>query len=55
MKTVTIRTTWEASATVEVSDDWEIPDRLDDFGDDAHGCPIVDQLDTAGAELVDWQ
>lgn len=54
MKNVTIHTVWHASTTVEVPDDWEMPGNLSDFGADVDGNPIVDMLDTAGAELVDW-
>lgn len=54
MKVLTIHTVWHASTTVEVPDDYELPDVLDDMGDDIHGDPIVDQLTTDGASLADW-
>lgn len=55
MRTITIDATFRHSFTVEVDDDYEAPDeaRLE-LGDDIHGVPIIEQIDTSGAELVDW-
>lgn len=54
-RTITVETTWRARHTIEVADDYEAPDagRLD-FGEDADGFDIANQLTTDGAELVDW-
>lgn len=49
MKLITINCTWETRQLVEVPDDFEVPERLDEFPEE-----ILDQLDTSGAQLVDW-
>lgn len=28
---------------------------LDNLGDDVHGGDVLEQVDTSGAELIDWQ
>lgn len=47
MKTITIRCTWRTTQQVEVPDDYELGNTLDD--------EWADQVDTGGAELVDWE
>lgn len=46
MRTITIETTWRSVQTVEVPDDYEFTGGLDE--------EWADQVDAAGASLVDW-
>lgn len=57
MREIKIETTWRATAIIEVPDDYEAPNEAGlDFGEDAHGAPIAEQLVCdAAAELVDWR
>lgn len=49
MKSLTINCRWESNHTVEVPDDFELPESLHDWPQD-----ILDQVDTLGAMLTDW-
>jgi hypothetical protein len=57
MREIKIETTWRATATIEVADDYEAPNESGlDFGTDADGGDIAEQLVCdASAELVDWR
>jgi hypothetical protein len=48
-RTVTVRTKWEAVTTVEVPADWE------DDGTSATWDVWIEEVDTVGASLVDWE
>lgn len=48
-KVITVHMTWRNSVEIEVPADFEMPSTLDGFPEDA-----LEQMDTAGAELVDW-
>jgi hypothetical protein len=50
MKEITINMTWRNSVTVEVEDDFEVPGNLSTFPEE-----VLEQMDTQGAELVDWE
>lgn len=55
MRTITIETTWRARHTFQVPDDYAAPNESGlEFGQDIDGSDIAEQLDTNGAELVDW-
>ena len=49
VKRVTINMTWKNSVTVEVEDDFEVPNTLGAFPED-----VLEQMDSVGVELVDW-
>lgn len=49
MKEITITCTWESNCTVTVPDDFEVPNKLDEFPEE-----VLEQLTTNGATLVDW-
>jgi hypothetical protein len=54
-RTIVIEATWRSTARIEVADDWEAPDEgALQLGQDIDGEDIADQIDTTGAELVDW-
>lgn len=46
MKEIRITCVWRSDHTIEVPDDYEFTGTLDD--------EWADQVDTSGAELVDW-
>lgn len=50
MKTITVRSTWRATATIEVPDDFEITQDLNTWPDD-----VLEQVDCSGASLTDWE
>jgi hypothetical protein len=50
MKTVTIHATWHTQHTLEVEDDWRVPDTLDGFTEEQ-----LEEMTTLGASLVDWE
>lgn len=46
---ITITSVWHATTRVEVPKGWRPPSTLDGWPDG-----VLDQVDTTGAELVDW-
>jgi hypothetical protein len=53
MKTVTIEVTWVSYSTLEVEDDWEIPEYWSDFTDEE-----MEEIDRDAAREIspsDWE
>ncbi len=48
-KEVTITAVWHSTHTIEVPDDWTVPDNLNDFPEEA-----LEEITSDVAELVDW-
>lgn len=49
-KEITVTATWSSQHTVEVPDDFEVPESLSDFPPD-----VLEQITSDVAELVDWE
>ena len=49
-KEITITATWQTRHTVEVPDDFRVPNTLDGFRDD-----VLEEISSANAELIDWE
>ena len=50
MKTITVECTWRSSHRIEVPEDFTDTGHLGDFPPEA-----LEEMNTAGAELVDWR
>lgn len=50
MKEVTVRSTWRATSVIEVPDDFVVTQDINEWPED-----LLEQVDSSGAELVDWE